>query len=450
MAALEIEDEEEADSLIRETADVGLGRSSFMARRLTFRKTAAKIREPGDGDGQSHFHIFKGFLRDGVGSQFSFRNFAVLASLGFLMLLMLDVLNSDLEHDVPQDTIQKPPHKSSFGGSKNPGHFQQPSSTFKDDQDYSDDQDYLNSVDDDNIGDGLLPKSNVGDAILSISRDNKENANGHYLHDPIHSPFASPLYKQNNDTATREAAQKDYEERMQQVISKWGQWNSLDTSAVGMPDYSAYESRDIPSAEFPEYSWQRNKDYLKDFLGEGKDLIERVKQGIYAEYGYDSSTLTGTNLQQMRDKQEEFFSVIVYEYDEKVKVVKGQAVDELTGRNMPGIAHMNTHAWEGLVRKLLHAVMTSDDFYVVAVGPANTYRGNNFQQSQVMQFNQIVEPVLDKLGIRLLSRNMGMDASTTISALVRLILFVCDFHSSRFLTIAPLSYLLCCLSHDTH
>jgi hypothetical protein len=431
MAALEIEDEEEADSLIRETADVGLGRSSFMARRLTFRKTAAKIRQPGDEDGQSHFHIFRGFLRDGVGSQFSFRNFAVLASLGFLMLLMLDVLNRDLEHDVPQDTIQKPPHKSSFGGSKNPGHFQQPSFTFKDDQDYSDDDDYLNSIDDDNIGNSLLPKSNVGDAILSISRDNKENANGHYLHDPIHSPFASPLYEQNNDTATREAAQKDYDERMQQVISKWGQWNSLDTSAVGMPDYSAYESRDIPSADFPEYSWQRNKDYLKDFLGEGKDLIERVKQGIYAEYGYDSSTLTGTNLQEMRDKQDEFFSVIVYEYDEKVKIVKGQAVDEQTGRNMPGIAHMNTHAWEGLVRKLLHAVMTSDDFYVVAVGPANTYRGNNFQQSQVMQFNQIMEPVLDKLGIRLLSRNMGMDASTTISALVRLIVSVCDFHLNR-------------------
>jgi hypothetical protein len=81
---------------------------------------------------------------------------------------------------------------------------------------------------------------------------------------------------------------------------------------------------------------------------------------------------------------------------------------------------MNTDAWEGLVRKLLHAVMTSDDFFVVAVGSASTYRGNNFHQSQVMQFNQIMEPVLDKLGIRLLSRNMGMDASTTISALVRL------------------------------
>jgi hypothetical protein len=184
MAALEIEDEEEADSLIRETADNGLGRSAFMSRRLTFRKTAAKIRQPGDGEAQSHFHIFRGFLREGVGSQFSFRNFVVLASLGFLMLLMLNVLNWDLEHEVPQDTIQKPPHQSSFGGSKNPGHYQQPSFTLSDDED-----DFFNAYlhddgvgnDDDNNDESLLPKSNVGNTIISVSRDNVLNANAHYL-----------------------------------------------------------------------------------------------------------------------------------------------------------------------------------------------------------------------------------------------------------------------------
>ena len=397
--------------------------------------TAAKIRQPGDENGQSPFHLFRG-----VGSQFSFRNFAVLASLG-IFVMMLDLLNWDLGHDVPQDTILKPPHQRSFGGSENPGHYQQPSFTLSDDDE-----------DDFNFDDSLLPKFNVGDAIISVSRDNIQNANGHYLHDPIHSPFASPLYKQNSNATTREVAQKDYEGRMQQVISKWGQWTSLDTSDVIMPDFPAYESRDIPSADFPEQSWQRNKDYLKDFLGNGKELIERVKQGIYAEYGYDSSTLTGADLQEMRDKQDEFFSVIVYEDDDKnVKIAKGQAVDEHTGRNMPGIAHMNTGAWEGLVRKLLHAVMTSDYFFVVAVGPASNYRGNNFHQSQVMQFNQIMEPVLDKLGIRLLSRNMGMDASTTVSALVRLIV-LCGWvgQSNRYLSHYCTTVNLLCLSHGTH
>jgi hypothetical protein len=62
--------------------------------------------------------------------------------------------------------------------------------------------------------------------------------------------------------------------------------------------------------------------------------------------------------------------------------------------------------------------MTEDDFYVVAAGPASsTYEGVNFQLTQMMQFNDIMEPVLHQLGVRLISRNMGMDASTTVSAL---------------------------------
>jgi hypothetical protein len=62
-------------------------------------------------------------------------------------------------------------------------------------------------------------------------------------------------------------------------------------------------------------------------------------------------------------------------------------------------------------------MMTHDDFYVVVAGSAATYRSNNLAQSQVMQFNTIMEPVFDKLGMHLLARNMGMAAPTTVSAL---------------------------------
>jgi hypothetical protein len=53
------------------------------------------------------------------------------------MLIMLDVLNWDLS-DVPQYN-QKPPHKGSFE-SKNPGHYQQPSSTLSS---YDDDFNFM-------------------------------------------------------------------------------------------------------------------------------------------------------------------------------------------------------------------------------------------------------------------------------------------------------------------
>jgi hypothetical protein len=81
------------------------------------------------------------------------------------------------------------------------------------------------------------------------------------------------------------------------------------------------------------------------------------------------------------------------------------------------IAYLNTAAWEALIRKLLHSMMTHDIFYTVLVGHTNTYLGNNFQQSSIMEFNMIMEPVFDKLGMTLISRNMGMNATTTNSAL---------------------------------
>jgi hypothetical protein len=171
------------------------------------------------------------------------------------MLIMLDVLNWDLS-DVPQHTIQKPPHKGSFGGSKNPGHYQQPSSTL------SYDEDDFNFIDDDKIDDSLLPKSNVGDAIISVSRDNIQNANGHYLHDPIHGPFASPLYKQNSDAPIREAA-KDYEEQCSKSFQSGGS-GRRSTLGRGHARFFSVQSR-IPSAEFPELL-AANKDTSRTFL----------------------------------------------------------------------------------------------------------------------------------------------------------------------------------------
>jgi hypothetical protein len=74
---------------------------------------------------------------------------------------------------------------------------------------------------------------------------------------------------------------------MQQVISKWGQWTSLDTSDVVMPDFQRTDRGLFPLL-FPELL-AAHRTTSRTFLGHGKDLIERVKQGIYAEYGYDSS-----------------------------------------------------------------------------------------------------------------------------------------------------------------
>jgi hypothetical protein len=70
---------------------------------------------------------------------------------------------------------------------------------------------------------------------------------------------------------------------------------------------------------------------------------------------------------------------------------------------------------DGLVRKLLHAMMTNDEFYAVLGGhSAAAGHGNDFQQNRIMTFQRIMEPVFDKLGMRLVSRNMGMGGVGTL------------------------------------
>jgi hypothetical protein len=76
--------------------------------------------------------------------------------------------------------------------------------------------------------------------------------------------YASPLYKQNSDAPIREAAQR-LREQMQQVISKWGQWTSLDTSDVVMPDFQRTDRGLFPLL-FPELL-AAHRTYLKDFFG---------------------------------------------------------------------------------------------------------------------------------------------------------------------------------------
>ena len=427
MSALEIEDchEEETDSLMRETAgQQDHDRSSFLARRLTFRKAARKIQPPGSADGYVP-QVLRGFLRQGVGSHLSFRNFAVLATLAVCTLILLDVFDATLEQSVPQDTtLKQPPHQSSFGGVKNPGHYQQPSKIIVLTDDDGSNYFFGGSSDtDDPVSTAataeLLPKPNVGDTVLSLSPDNKLNSNAHYWHDPFHSPYASPLYKYSSNTSVTVAAQERYQQKMEQTVRTYGQWVPPDSSYLGAPDYDAHQYRDVPAAEFPDFAWQIKPNYLENFLQESKDLVQRVRRGIYAEYGYDATGLQGLALQEMLSKQKELFSVLVYEAGsgQHVKIVDGAALNRKTGLRLPGIAHVEKASFRGLVQKLLHAVVTSGEFYVVAAGPASTYRANNFFQSQVMQFNKVMEPVLDKLGVALISRNMGMDASSTVSAL---------------------------------
>merc|ERR1712038_1460620 len=60
-------------------------------------------------------------------------------------------------------------------------------------------------------------------------------------------------------------------------------------------------------------------------------------------------------------------------------------------------------------------MMTNDYFFVVYGGhSAAAGHGNNFRQNQIMQFNHIMEPLMKKLGVTLISKNLAMGGYGTI------------------------------------
>ena len=65
--------------------------------------------------------------------------------------------------------------------------------------------------------------------------------------------------------------------------------------------------------------------------------------------------------------------------------------------------------------KILHSILSNDEFYVVLPGhSAAADHDNDFSQSQSMQFNSLMEPIFDRLGMCLITQNMAMGGLGTV------------------------------------
>jgi len=451
--SLEIGDEEEVESLMRETeesTDMNFNNkssnlSAALHRNFNFRHRAPHLTVGRGSSNGNHNHATTttatvlGLLRARIGNASSLRSVGLLCVLAAASWLLLYVLDVDFLHNATAPTQLKPktqPHGPSLGGHLNTGHYNAPNNYGDDDlwnllddaaaygsddlyyyYGNGDDDLFAAAADDDDsttkttISD-RLPKSNVGAAVASLSRANRQNKAGHYLHDWHKSPYASPYYKYNNSntaSVTQQAAiQAQFEAQRAAYEIKYGlyqvpEWPGDDGFTV--PRVADHKYKDVP--ELDATDWPVDGAYVRDFLEQAKLLVERVKEGIYEEYGYGVVGVASTVEK----------SAIISKRLPAFQVVIDDNAYNKTKTKVPGIAHLNTAAWEGLIRKLLHAMITGDEFYVVAAGSAALYRGNNFAQSAVMQFDYLLQPVLDKLGVRLISRNMGTAAPTTLHAL---------------------------------
>ena len=135
----------------------------------------------------------------------------------------------------------------------------------------------------------IIPQSANTFATPSVSRENIENLHGHYVHDEHRSPFASFMYNLTKEEL--EAEQADYVKRMEKVRNEWGAWDFKDEHSGIRPiaNLDAVPYRDMKNSDFPKKSWQTDEKYVRAFIAEGRKLVDRVKEGIYAEYGWPFS-----------------------------------------------------------------------------------------------------------------------------------------------------------------
>jgi len=146
------------------------------------------------------------------------------------------------------------------------------------------------------------------------------------------------------------------------LAEKWGHWHFWDGEEDERPseDYlSEYPNKDVPNDKFPDGAWQADAVYVNHFLSDAGKLVERAMEAIYAEYGYRGDEMTP---EQIAERTKSIFHWVTYEGDVTPTIHK---TDESI---LDSVGWMPKRSYDGLIRRLLHAMMTSDTFTVVVAG----------------------------------------------------------------------------------
>jgi len=192
------------------------------------------------------------------------------------------------------------------------------------------------------------------------------------------------------------------------MIEKWGKWHFWDNDPGSRPteDYlSAYPNKDCPYEDFPWTAWQADSVYVNHFLDSASELMQRGKNALYEEYGLGP-------VEDLDDEQ----------LLSRVNMFKLNLIDFEAGEiNKPPEGSLDRGGWttrkslKALSRRLIHAMMTNDSFTVVMGGDsAAAGHGNHFLQSYMMQFHNIMEPIFERIGVKLITRNIANEGLGTI------------------------------------
>eukprot|EP00816_Leptocylindrus_hargravesii_P013506 CAMPEP_0196824974 /NCGR_PEP_ID=MMETSP1362-20130617/92791_1 /TAXON_ID=163516 /ORGANISM="Leptocylindrus danicus, Strain CCMP1856" /LENGTH=911 /DNA_ID=CAMNT_0042205337 /DNA_START=109 /DNA_END=2844 /DNA_ORIENTATION=+ len=226
--------------------------------------------------------------------------------------------------------------------------------------------------------------------------NNSDSDNGADAHVPAPEPEPAPEPKPEPTSEV-----KDY--------GDWGHWKFYDGAEETRPKNDYIKEADpvygdIHAEDFPEDAWQADAVYVNHFLDEAFKLVNRTKEAIYAEYGA-GAPLTPEQV----ERRKKMFHTAIIDCDKEVSLDK----KVITGHG----GWVCEKSFDGLVRRLLHAMMTNDSFSVVLGGhSAAAGHGNHLAQSYTLQISHVLEPVFEKLGVKFHARNMAHGGLGTLES----------------------------------
>jgi len=200
--------------------------------------------------------------------------------------------------------------------------------------------------------------------------------------------------------------EEEEEAKKESLIEQWGKWHFWDGAESTRPteDYMAeFPNRDCPFDGFPYTAWQADAVYVNHMIDSAGELVERAKEAIYTEYGFGPR-------EAITDEQ---YSTRMYMFKPDFVDLESDDVTESTNSARGGWT--TKKSFKGVARRLLHAMMTNDDFTIVLAGDSSAAGlGNHFLQSYMMQFHNIMEPIMERLGVKLITRNLANGAVGTL------------------------------------
>ena len=222
-------------------------------------------------------------------------------------------------------------------------------------------------------------------------------------------------YKPRSPLDTNPAKAGERDKVKAELASKWGTWTLVDPKAAERPkdDFArTFPDRDIPWDKFPDKAWQVDQSYLSKFLPEAKAHVERAMEAILAEYGWSKLDSPNLKLEERIDGTEQ------QPHSFKTAVLNLTVEEAWQGKNMVGGdlgGWISKEYFDGLIRRLMHAIITGDTFTLVMGGHSSAAgHGNHFQQSYTLQFHKVMEPVFARLGVKLQSHNVAFGGLGTL------------------------------------